>query len=365
MEWTKKIGSIAGIPIKIHMTMLVLAIWLLFVGKNGVAEQLSELISLIALFGSVALHELGHALTAKYLGIRTRDITLYPFGGVASLLDKINPKQELLITVAGPLVNVIIASSILIAVGSEKIIETSFLSSPIGILFSINTCLAIFNALPAFPMDGGRILRASLQLLGISSATQIAARCGQAICIGFAIIAFIYSHPILLVVAAVVFYSASKELVLNDANSKSGNLTAAEVMIPLESMQQFSPSLTLEAAAKKTLRSLQSHFPVCIEARILGLVDRETVLQKACNSIDHQYITEIMLREIPCCTAETLLKDLMGIFEQEQISALLVGSSDKCQGIVFREQLNDLLLVNEMFRQNLAQRELEQELGGP
>lgn len=347
------------------MTMLALAAYLLFVGKNGVAEQVTELISLTALFSSVALHELGHALMAKYLGIRTRDITLYPFGGVASLLDKINPKQELLITLAGPLVNVVIATAIFSSVGSEKIIDVNFLQAPLGTLFSINACLAIFNALPAFPMDGGRILRAGLQLLGVRSATQIAARFGQAICVCFAVIAFIYSHPVLLIVAIVVFYNASKELVLNDVNSKSGNLSAKELMIPLSSMQFFSPSLTLESAAKKTLRSLQSHFPVCIGERLLGIVDRESILQSACRNVDDQYITEIMLREIPSCSPSAKLQDLIAIFEQGQTEAVLVGDSDNCEGIIFKDQLNDILLVNEMFRQNLEQRELEQEIGGP
>lgn len=365
MEWTKKIGSVAGIPIRIHLTMLILAAWLLLVGKGGAGEQFRELTGLIILFGSVALHELGHALTAKYLGIRTRDITLYPFGGIASLIDKINPRQELLITLAGPLVNVFIASAVYIFVGPDRILQEDFMDSALGNLFSVNAGLAIFNALPAFPMDGGRILRASLQLLGVRSATKIAARCGQAICILLAIVALYFSHPILLLIAVFVFSNASRELVMNDVANNSQSLTATEVMVPFESMQRLSPSTTLENAARIALRSLQTHFPICLESRVLGVTDRDTIIQKACNASEAKYITEIMRRDIPLCTPETGLSEINLSFEQLQTPAIIVGTADECHGIVFRQQLNDLLLLNEVFRQNQAQREIEQEFGGP
>jgi Zn-dependent protease len=365
MQWSKKIGSVSGIPIKVHLSMALLAAWLLIVGSNGIDEQIKELSSLLILFSSVALHELGHALMAKRLGVRTRDITLYPFGGIASLIDRINPKQEFLITIAGPMVNVVIASLIFIFFGPDKILQVDFLESALGNLFLVNASLAIFNALPAFPMDGGRILRSSLQLLGVRSATKIAARCSQAVCIGLAVFAFIYAHPILLIIAVFVFYNASRELILGEVQGKPSNLTASQVMVPLSSMQHLTPSLTLEAAAKTVLRSLQSYYPISMQSRILGLVDRETILQKACTSSDPQYITEIMLRDLPCCSANSSLQDLILAFEQHQTPAMLVGTAEDCSGIVFKEQLSDLLVVNEMVRQNLAQRELEQEFGGP
>lgn len=371
MEWSKKIGSISGIPIKVHLTMLLLAAWIILSnntessGGSETSGIFPELLNFILLFGSVALHELGHALMAKRLGIRTRDITLYPFGGVAALIDRINPKQELLITLAGPLVNIIIASSIIIVFGLENVLSMEFLKTAIGNLFVINAALAIFNSLPAFPMDGGRILRASLQLIGVKSATKIAARFSQAICIGLAVLSYIYSHPILLIIAAFVFMSASKELILGDVQQNSSKLVASQVMVPISNLQQLSPSSTLEYAAKIALRSLQTYFPVCIGSRILGIVDRDTILQKACSTIDAQYITEIMQRDMPCCAAETSLQDLISYFEQYQASAILIGTVDTCAGIVFKEQLNDLLLVNEMVRQNLEHRELERELGSP
>jgi stage IV sporulation protein FB len=346
--------------------MVLLAAWLLLTAKAEAGqEQVSELLSFIFLFLSVAAHELGHALMAKKLGIRTKDITLYPFGGVASLLDRINPKQELLITLAGPLVNIVIVSAILIFLGPDKVFQVSFLQSALGNIFAINAALAIFNSLPAFPMDGGRILRSSLQLIGVRSATKIAARFSQSICIGLALLAFYYSHPVLLVISIFVFYNASRELILGQVQGTSSNLVASQVMVSLNSLQQLSPSTTLESAAKFGLRSLQSYFPICIGSRILGLVDRDTILQKACSTIEDQYITEIMLRDLPCCEANTNLQDLILAFEQHNTPAILVGNSDACIGIIFKEQLNDLLLVNEMVRQNLEHRELERELGSP
>jgi predicted transcriptional regulator len=113
------------------------------------------------------------------------------------------------------------------------------------------------------------------------------------------------------------------------------------------------------------LRSVQSFFPVALGERILGLIDRETILQKACTNPDSNYITEIMIRQIPEIAPSTSLREMLSVFEQLRCPALLVGSSEDCLGFVFLDQLNDLLLVNEMVRQNIAHRELERELGSP
>lgn len=365
MEWSRKIGSVQGIPIRIHLTIGLLALWFLLVGANTLEEQFYELTTLALLLTSVVLHELGHALMAKRLGIRTRDITLYPFGGVAALLDSVNAKQELLITIAGPLVNVLIVAVIALIMEPNAIWASGFMHTPVGSLFSINVALAVFNILPAFPMDGGRILRSVLQLLNIRSATAIAVRISQVLCIVLAGAAFVYSHPVLLIIATFVFASASREMVLGTVQERSPDFTASQVMVPLASMLTLTPSLTLEAAARVVLRSVQTYFPVCIGKRILGLVDRETLLQRACNSVDEQYVTEVMMRDIPSCQPTTPLGDLLSAFEQHKRPAMLVGSEDACDGILFFDQLDDLLLVHEMLRQNREQRDYERELGEP
>src|SRR5688572_19684180 len=169
MSWSWRIGRIAGIDIYLHFTFLILLAWVAlshFLPEGDVAGALVGITFILALFGIVVLHELGHALAARRYGIQTRDITLLPIGGVARL-ERMpeDPKQELVVAIAGPLVNVVLAAAIyvglwlssgLTGVTDATRVGGGFLSQ----LFWVNVALVAFNALPAFPMDGGRVLRA-------------------------------------------------------------------------------------------------------------------------------------------------------------------------------------------------------------
>ena len=189
MSWSWRIGRIAGIDVYIHFTFVFLLAWVAlahYMAHNDLAEAMRGLIFIVALFGIVVLHELGHALAARRYGIRTRDITLLPIGGVARL-ERMpeDPKQELVVALAGPAVNVVMAAAIyvglmlrqeLVPLGEAVRVGGGFVSQ----LFWVNVSLALFNLLPAFPMDGGRVLRALLGMrLDYVRATQVAARIGQ------------------------------------------------------------------------------------------------------------------------------------------------------------------------------------------
>ncbi len=185
MKWSLKLGSFAGIRVYLHWTFVLLLGWILFshLGQgHDWAEACLGVGFIIALFGCVLLHEFGHALTAKHYGIGTRDITLLPIGGIARL-ERLpeNPRHELLVTLAGPAVNVVIAG-VLFAVlyflypgnkfSQANLLEGNFLVR----LMWVNVFLGAFNLLPAFPMDGGRVLRALLSMrLGRARATRLAA----------------------------------------------------------------------------------------------------------------------------------------------------------------------------------------------
>jgi Zn-dependent protease len=218
MKW--KLGNLAGIGVYLHWSFWLLPAWILLSAGGGLAGAMGSLLFVFAIFGCVVLHELGHALMARQYGIGTRDITLYPIGGVASL-ERMprRPSQELAIAVAGPAVNVVIAGvlfAILLVAGigaqtpTFSLVGGSFLLN----LLVVNVLLVLFNMLPAFPMDGGRVLRAFLAMrMPCLRATEIAVRVGQGVAIILAIIG-LFSGGTLLFIALFVFLAAQAELAM-------------------------------------------------------------------------------------------------------------------------------------------------------
>src|SRR5215203_4058606 len=207
MKWSLYLGKISGIKIFIHWTFLILIGWIFLMhaqAGNDLSEGLWGVIFILALFACVVLHELGHALTAKRFKIVTRDITLYPIGGIASmesLPDK--PGQELLVALAGPAVNVVIAAGLWIYMQSADLMPdlTKLKSSDeiqnvpfVFNLFAANVVLVVFNLIPAFPMDGGRVLRAILAFkMDRTKATRIAATIGQFMAMIFVFFGFFFN----------------------------------------------------------------------------------------------------------------------------------------------------------------------------
>jgi Zn-dependent protease len=219
MSWSYKFGRVAGIDLKIHITFILFLIWIAFsyFSAGGPAAARQGVLFILLLFGCVLLHELGHALTAKKFGIGTSDIILLPIGGVARL-DHIpnDPKQEFLIASAGPLVNVVIALVLMFYLGHRSAMSgLQDLMTPrvamLSKLATVNVGLVLFNLIPAFPMDGGRILRSLLAMrLDYVRATEIAATIGQALAIFFGIIGF-FGNTFLIFIAFFVFMGAQQE----------------------------------------------------------------------------------------------------------------------------------------------------------
>ena len=223
MKWSLQLGRYFGIPVSIHWTFIFILMYVAWQGfKSGLNNQevMINLLLILAVFLCVLLHEFGHALMAKRFGIKTHSIVLLPIGGIASL-EKMpdEPKKELLVALAGPMVNFVIVLILYpfvdFAAFSDPEQASYFFSGELkaflGALFMVNLILALFNLLPAFPMDGGRVLRA---LLGFSMpthrATLIAARVGQVMAIGFVIIG-LYSNPFLILIGAFIFIGARAE----------------------------------------------------------------------------------------------------------------------------------------------------------
>lgn len=218
MKWSYRIARVAGIDVRVHVTFLLLPAYFGFVGwqEAGLTGALNELSFIGALFLCVLLHEFGHALAGRHYGIRTPDITLLPIGGVArmeSIPEK--PSMELVIAVAGPAVNVAIALALaLILALTGGILEgpDSTLRIQLHNMLVVNCGLVLFNMIPAFPMDGGRVLRALLAMkFSHLTATRFAARTGQTLACGFAVLGF-YANPMLVLIALFVFSGAREEL---------------------------------------------------------------------------------------------------------------------------------------------------------
>jgi len=215
--------------VRIHITFLLFLAWIWFSYYQvaGVDGAIQGVIFILILFACVLLHEFGHAFAARAFGIRTPDITLLAIGGVARLTripDK--PWQELVVAIAGPLVNVVIAAVLIFVIRvSADLQPLEHLESPrfelLAKVASLNVMLVLFNLIPAFPMDGGRVLRSLLAMaMPYVRATQIAAWIGQGLAIVFAIYGF-FGDPILIFIAFFIFVGAQQEVTMARANRSS------------------------------------------------------------------------------------------------------------------------------------------------
>jgi Zn-dependent protease len=219
VRWSLKIASISGIEVRIHLTFLLFLawIWLHSYRVAGLPGAVQGVLFILALFLCVLLHEFGHAFAARGFGVTTPDITLLPIGGVARL-SRIpdEPWEELVVAIAGPLVNVVIAAALILVVHTSAALDQiEYLESPrvalLQRLATVNIMLVVFNLIPAFPMDGGRILRALLaMIMPYARATQIAAWIGQGLAVVFGILGFFW-NPLLVFIAFFIFAGAQQE----------------------------------------------------------------------------------------------------------------------------------------------------------
>lgn len=218
MGWSVKLFTWGGTAVRMHVTFLLLVAWIAAVqwSRGGAQAALAGVVFILVLFACVVLHEFGHIWAARRYGIRTPDVTLLPIGGVAAL-ERMpeKPSQEIVVALAGPAVNLVIAFVLMAALGLrfsfEHISLGALQSSFLAQVAIANLALFVFNLIPAFPMDGGRVLRALLAMgLGRARGTQIAAGIGQAMAVGFAILGFM-GNPMLILIAVFIFIAARGE----------------------------------------------------------------------------------------------------------------------------------------------------------
>lgn len=287
MRWSIHAARVAGIEIRIHLTFLLLlaGVGIGYHARGGMPAALAGLAFVLLLFGSVVLHELGHAVAALRYGIHTPDITLLPIGGVARLerLPR-DPRQELAVALAGPAVTALIALGLTLAAGSGAGTTEPLqaLDDPghglAAQLRDANLVLLAFNLLPAFPMDGGRVLRAGLALrMDYVRATRIAARAGRAFAFVFGLVGLLF-NPLLVLVALFVFLGATQEAAATEVQELSRRLPISAAM--LTEFRSLREDATLEEAADALLRTSQHDFPVVDGAmRPRGVLTRAALVE--------------------------------------------------------------------------------------
>ncbi|MCF1505350.1 site-2 protease family protein [Afifella sp. H1R] len=318
MSWSFPIGRLFGSEIRIHATFFLLLAWIGFAHyqMGGAAAAIDGVLFILAIFACVVAHEFGHALTARRFGIKTPDITLLPIGGLARL-ERMpeNPREEILVALAGPAVNIVIAAVLILALGGA--VDTASLASLdnpqvsfLARLAGVNLFLALFNLIPAFPMDGGRVLRAALSFkLSRPAATTMAARIGQGVAVGFGFLA-LYGNPILLLIAAFIFLAGNAEARSVGLEDAARGLRVRDAMI--SEFESLAPSATLGEAAELLLRTTQHEFPVVDgSGRLRGILTRATLIEKLAAEGPDAPVLHVMTADIPVIAARARLSDAL------------------------------------------------------
>lgn len=354
MKKSLKVGSVAGIGIFLHWTFLVLVAGIFafyFVQSSSLASAVVGVSIILVLFACVVLHELGHALTARVFDVPTESITLYPIGGLARLQRlPSEPMKEFWIAVAGPAVNVVIAvilAGAIFATGGT--FQPSNLFDPgnhvLATIMWLNVALAGFNMLPAFPMDGGRVLRALLALrLNYARATNIAANVGQGMAILFGLIGLISFNPVLLFIALFVYVGAQQESQQALFRTFTEDTTVRQAM-----MTRFStlrPDSTLGDAVDELLAGTDHDFPVVDQGTVVGMLRRKPLMQALSS-----YGRDAPVREAAedaCFTVDesAMLLEALQHMQQESCSTVPVTRNGELVGLLTLENIGELVMVS-------------------
>ena len=348
MSWSVTILRVSGIQLRIHITFLLLIGWLAlgYYGSGRSAEAAYWAILTLILFICVVLHEFGHAFAAKAFGINTPDITLLPIGGVARL-ERMpeEPFQELIIAAAGPAVNVVIALGAFLGGGIfayPPTMRSGFVSG----LLTINVVLFLFNLLPAFPMDGGRVLRALLATrLPYARATQIAAVVGQGFAFTFGFIGLFANHPFLIFIALFVYIGATQEAALAQMRDVSRRFPVSTAMV--REFRTLVESATLMEAVDALLATSQHDFPVVDSAgNVAGVLTRHDLIAALRKNDPALRVADVMRRDIPTITTGTRFEDAFRIMQECNCPAVpVLDSMKRLVGLLTPENVSELMMV--------------------
>ncbi|MDX0620815.1 CBS domain-containing protein [Sinorhizobium medicae] len=353
MAWSFRIGTIAGTAIRVHVTfaLLLIWIWLTHYRIGGTVAAMEGIAFIVAVFVCVVLHEFGHIAAARRFGIKTPDITLLPIGGVARL-ERMpeEPGQEFMIAIAGPLVNVAIAGVLVAILGSYTVMgqladvedpQSGFLARLAG----VNVFLVLFNMIPAFPMDGGRVLRAALaSRLSWSRATQIAATIGQGLAFVFGFAGLFY-NPLLIFIAIFVYLAATAEAQNAQIREVSSSVMIADVMIT--EFATLDRSATIDEAIDTLLATTQREFPVVdLAGHFEGLLTRDDMIRTLKEKGAATPVVAAMRRDVPTIHHRKRLEESLRLMQESHSPAVaVVDGSNRLVGLMTHETIGEMMMV--------------------
>lgn len=352
MKWSLRLGKVAGIDVYIHATFFLLIGWVAlsyWMQEHSLAATLLGVGFILTIFACVVLHEFGHALTARRYGIKTRDITLLPIGGVARL-ERMpeDPAQELWVALAGPAVNLVIAVLLYLGLYATRSLEPlsrwSLTEGPfIQRILLLNVALVLFNMLPAFPMDGGRVLRALLATrIEYTRATHIAANIGQGMALVFGFLGF-FSNPFLLFIALFVWIGAGQEASMTQLKSALGGIPIGRAMIT--DYLTLSPGDSLGRAVELTLAGSQQDFPVEENGRVVGVLTSAGLMQALARGGEGLAVSEVMQRDFQMIDSSEMLDTIVPRLQECQCRTLPVTHNGRLVGLMTMDNIGEFILI--------------------
>ncbi|MCB0569165.1 MAG: site-2 protease family protein [Phaeodactylibacter sp.] len=359
MAWSLKIFRFAGINVYLHWTFLLLLIWIVVASLSSgqpTAEALMPAWVILSLFGCVLLHEFGHALQARRYGITTERITLLPIGGVASL-EKMpeKPGQELLVALAGPAVNLAIAAVLgayILASGIsfklfplfEDISQVKDGAGFVAILLKMNAILFLFNLIPAFPMDGGRVLRALLSInFNRAQATAIAARIGQFLAMGFVLVGLFSPNFLLIFIGLFIYLGAGGEATYEAQRTALSNLTVEDVL-----MHQFTPLHAWETIGQATailLDGQEKEFIVTEDNQIIGTLSRDDIIKGLQLYGKEERIKQILNRDWVRLSPGMPLNEAYEEMSRKKLPICPVFDNGNLIGVLNQENIMEAIMI--------------------
>jgi Zn-dependent protease/CBS domain-containing protein len=353
MSWSVNIGSIAGTAIRIHVTFLLFLVWIFVAGlaTSGVNDAVNSLVFMVLLFACVVAHEFGHIFTARAFGVPTPDVTLLPIGGVARLARiPEKPSEEFLVAIAGPLVNVAIAI-VLIAIAPTHLsaAHLAAMESPkvsmVDRLAEVNLFLAIFNMIPAFPMDGGRVLRALLAVrLGHVRATEIAASIGQFAAFALGFLGLFY-NPMLIFIAIFVYLAAASEAHMVSLRAMSRDVPVTAAMVTR--FATLTGNEHIDHAVETLLQTSQTEFPVVdTDHRLIGLVGRAEIIRALRELGPSALVSNVMVKDVATIERSHRLEEAFRLLQEKAVPAVgVVDYAGRLIGLVTAETVGEMLMV--------------------
>ena len=361
MSWSINIGTIAGTAVRVHITFLLFLGWIFFATyvAEGPEAAMASLVFMVLLFACVLAHEFGHIFTARAFGVPTPDVTLLPIGGVARLARiPEEPREEFLIAIAGPLVNVVIAFGLVLIAGArlkagDLAIMDSANVSLVYRLAAVNIFLALFNMIPAFPMDGGRVLRALLATrMGYVRATEIAASIGQAVAFALGFIGLFY-NPLLIFIAIFVYLAAASEAHMVAIRAMARGVPVSSAM--MTQYATLTPDAPVEDAVQTLLRTSQNEFPVIDRAGMLaGVLGRSDLIRALKQHGPDARVAEAMASDVPTVSYRSPLEEAFRLLQERSAPAVaVVDGAGRLVGLVTHETVGEMLVLQEAMPKGL------------